>query len=350
MNPIMFEHITVCLDMHGCPNRCKHCWIGHSNNGNLTEDDLRFAAESFRPLAKKLTVYDWYREPDFPNDYQRLYSLCHELSDADDPHFELISVFRIARDPAYADWLSSLGLRYAQLTLFGGEAKTDYYTGRKGAYRDILKAIDVLLAHHISPRLQFFANKDNIGELPLVEKLIDELKLPQRCQAFGGNFTFFLHQGSCDGENANLYDIRVTPEDLKSIPPRLAEYTLSYFGKSKIEDVFGETEQALCQRLSGNPTTQSYVTDDPVFYIDGNLNAYPNITSPSPIWLLGNLKDDGAEAIARKYQDESSLAQHIRKSVPLGEIVKKAGNEKSLRLFDEGDFIVYCLNKYCLSL
>ena len=44
------------------------------------------------------------------------------------------------------------------------------------------------------------------------------------------------------------------------------------------------------------------------------------------------------------------LAQRVRRNVPLGKIVKKAGKQKSLRLFDEGDFIVYCLNKYCLSL
>ena len=23
-----FNRITACLDMFGCPNRCKHCWIG----------------------------------------------------------------------------------------------------------------------------------------------------------------------------------------------------------------------------------------------------------------------------------------------------------------------------------
>lgn len=346
----MLKHITVCLDMHGCPNRCKHCWIGHWPNGNLTEQDLRFVAESFRPMAEKLTVYDWYREPDFKDDYRNLFALCHELSDTDDPHFELISVFRIARDPAYAGWLSSLGLRYAQLTLFGGEAKTDFYTGRKGAYRDILKAIDMLLAHHISPRLQFFANKDNIGELPLIDELIDELKLPERCRSFGGNFTFFLHQGSCDGENGKLYDIRVTPEDLKSIPPRLEEYTLSYFGKNRIEDVFGETEQALCRRLGSDQTTNSYASDEPVFYVDGKFNVYPNITSPSPIWLLGNLKEEGAEAIVRKFIDNGSLAQRVRRSVPLDEIIKKAGDENSLRLFEEDDFVVYCLNRYCHSL
>lgn len=38
--------------MHGYPNRYKHCYVGRSRNSSLTEEDLRFAAESFRPLAQ----------------------------------------------------------------------------------------------------------------------------------------------------------------------------------------------------------------------------------------------------------------------------------------------------------
>jgi len=51
-----FEKITACLDMYGCPNRCKHCWPGHTPNGNLTIDDLIFVAEQFRPFTDNLEV------------------------------------------------------------------------------------------------------------------------------------------------------------------------------------------------------------------------------------------------------------------------------------------------------
>ena len=37
----MFQHITVCLDMRGCPNRCRHCWIGHAPNARLPKEALR---------------------------------------------------------------------------------------------------------------------------------------------------------------------------------------------------------------------------------------------------------------------------------------------------------------------
>ena len=137
----MFQHITVCLDMRGCPNRCRHCWIGHAPNARLPKEALIALAEAFRPFAKRLTVYDWYREPDYGDDYREMWELCGRLSDARPEHFELVSFWRLARDPDYGTWLASLGVRRAQLTLFGGRARTDQYTGRANAFAEILQAV-----------------------------------------------------------------------------------------------------------------------------------------------------------------------------------------------------------------
>ena len=109
MNIPHFQSLTVCLDMYGCPNRCKHCWIGHSPNGNLTKEDLIDVARLFRPYTDALTVYDWYREPDYHDDYIELWNLSNQLSDISQEHFELISVYRIMRDKEYVKWFSSLG-------------------------------------------------------------------------------------------------------------------------------------------------------------------------------------------------------------------------------------------------
>lgn len=343
----MFSSITVCLDMFGCPNRCKHCWIGHSPNGNLTKNDLKFLAEKFRPFTNCLTVYDWYREPDFKDNYKELWDLCNNLSDTREKHFELISVWRIVRDQEYVKWLSSLGLKKAQLTLFGGQEKTDYYTGRKNSYNEILEAIEILLKNKISPRIQIFINKDNIDELPLIENLIKNLDLENRCKSFGGEFSLFLHQGSCDGENEKLYAIRVTPDDLPKIPQTLAEYTLKHFNKTSIEEVFGKTEQALYDELINDDSTASYVSQSPTFYIDKDFNVYPNVAPPEAAWFLGSLKTDGAEAVLENYTESRSTAQHTRLTVPLCDIIKSQGNCMSQRLFSKDDYIEYLLNKYC---
>ena len=348
---MIFKSIIACLDMLGCPNRCKHCWLGHSPNGKLNADDLRYVAAQFRPFTERLTVDSWYREPDYGDDYKALWALCEKLSDhyahlERYDHFELVSVWRLVRDENYAPWIASLGLKAAQLTLFGGRETTDFYTGRKHAYDELLRAIDILIENKISPRIQVFVNKQNIGELPLVEKLITDLDLENRCKAFGGKFAFFLHQGSCDGENAKLYPLRVTPDDLEKIPKKLEEYTLSHFGGSDISEVFGKTEKALCVKLISDDSTASYVSDEPVFLVDKDFNVYPNITCPGKAWLLGNLKTDGAKTVLENYIENKSAAQKIRATVPLSRLVRAHGDPESLRLFSEGDYIEYLVNKF----
>ena len=343
----MFDKITVCFDMYGCPNRCRHCWLGHSPNGRMTIGDLEAVAARFRPYTDCLSVYDWYREPDYSDNYRELWRRCRELSDVCDDHYELISVWRIVRDASYAGWLKELGLKRAQLTLFGGRETTDRFTGRKGAYDEILQAIELLLANSISPRIQVFVYKDNINELGEIERLTRELELSERCAAFGGEFSCFVHQGSCDGENEKLYKSWVTPDDLALIPPMLAEYTLKHFGKTSLDGVFGETEQALYERLSGSNTTASYVSETPVFFIDSKFNVYPNTSTPSPQWLLGNLMSDGAETILENYTESRSRAQQTRLNVPLCELVLTQGDPTSQRLFLEDDYIELVMNRYC---
>lgn len=345
-----FNKIWVCLDMHGCPNRCKHCWLGATPNGSMTKDDLKAAAEAFRPFTDCMEVDFWYREPDFSDDYKELYALADSLSDTERRHFELVSFWRLVRDKEYVEWLSEIGLKKAQLTIFGGEDTTDFYIGRKGAYREILKAIDILLENKIAVRLQSFVTKNNIDELAETQQLIGRLDLEKRCEAFGEEFSFFLHNGSCDGENEKFYDVWVTPEDLKKIPPVLRDYTLKHFGKSDIKDVFGKTEKELYGELINDSSTAGCAEDSSVFFIDGDFNVYPNITAPAPHWCLGNLKKDGAEKVLQNYTNNKSLAQHTRLTVPICDIVKAEGDKTSERLFGKGDYIELLLNRYCRKL
>ena len=145
MNQIKFHSIGVGLDMAGCPNRCEHCWLGGGPNGHMDFSALEKTAQAFRPFADQFSIDSWYREPDFRADYQALYTEERRLSDTHPAHYELASFWRLCRDEAYAPWLYSVGLRKCQLTLFGGEAMTDRYVGRPGAYREIMHAIDTLL-------------------------------------------------------------------------------------------------------------------------------------------------------------------------------------------------------------
>lgn len=342
-----FKKIIACLDMAGCPNRCKHCWLGTAPNGDMTGEDLLYISQAFRPFTEEFEISSWYREPDFRGDYKELWDFETKLSDNKKSHFELISFWRMVRDDTYADWLYSLGVRICQLTLFGTEETTDNYVGRKGAFKEIISTIDILLRHHIAPRIQIFINKQNIKELPYIEALITKLDLVNRCKEIGQEFALFLHQGSCDGENEKLYNIRITKDDLKEIPDYLVKLTLRHCNCSSLSEIFGKPENVLIKELLEDTATSSIVSETPVFYINCDFDVFPNETQPSNWWCLGNVKRDGINQVIKNYQNNNSVAQRLISTVTISEMVRLCGNPDSLRLFTKGDYIIYIWNQYC---
>jgi MoaA/NifB/PqqE/SkfB family radical SAM enzyme len=334
--------ITACLDLAGCPSRCLHCWLGCMSSGSLTAGDLCFAAEAFRPYAEKIEVFSWCREPDYRKDYRALWALEARLSDEKTPHFELMSLWRAARDESYIPWLRELGVRRMQLTLFGGRETTDRYYGRAGAFDEVLRAIARLRQNGIVPRLQVFVNRENIGEMPGIEALAQETGLAQDPE-----FRAFAHQGSCDGENEKLYPIRITPQEAARIPPRLRAWTEQYLGRP-LEAVFGQTEAALCSEMAESPAVHGGAREEggAVFYIDQRMDVYPNWTAPGPAWRLGNLRADGAAAILARYLADDTPGQRACARVTEGELVRACGDGRSQRLFTRDDYRMYLINRY----
>lgn len=342
-----FKRITVCLDMAGCPNRCKHCWLGVTKNGRLQLRDLEFVAESFRPYTEMLEVYSWYREPDYLDNYRELYDAECSLSSVHTPHFELMSFWRAVRDPEYVPWLCSLNVAACQLTLFGTEKTTDDHYGRKGVFSEIMKTADLLLLNGIAPRFQIFIHQRNVKEMALLKELFDQKGFAGRTEGIGREFVAFVHQGSCDGENEKLYDIRVTPDEVLKIPESFARSTLKHFKKQNLFEVFGKTEEELYRGLYSDESTRNFVSDAPVFLVDKDFDVYPNITTPAPYWCLGNMKAGGCDAIIERYIHNASAAQLIANTVPVRDMAKACGNETSRRLFTVEDYYLYLLNGYC---
>lgn len=331
----LFKKITVCLDMVGCPNRCKHCWIGHFPNGKLGVKELVEVASSFKPYTSALEVYSWFREPDYANNYKELWELDNELSVNTSPQrFELLSFYRIVRDPLYVLWAYEQGVRRCQLTFFGLEEITDHYVGRQGAFKELLKATEILIENQIAPRWQLFVNQDNLGEIEALVQLSKDLKLDERCRVFGEEFELFMHNGSCDGANELLYEIRVCEEDLEQIP-------------EVFRGGFGLPEAHWYAKLCESSETRDLKAAEPVFYVTKDLDVYPNFTAIHPWWKLGNLAEDGVDAILKGYWNNESLGQKISSTVPIGELVRKCGQASSKKLFEKEDYVMYMLNCYC---
>ena len=284
----MFHSITLCLDMKGCPNRCRHCWMGWGPNGDMPEEDLAAAAADFAPFAENLELHDWDREPDYSDRYRERWELCRRLSGPrpHPPHFELASVWRLVRDGSYAPWLAGLGVEAVHLTLFGGEETTDWYTGRKGAYREILRAIEILLQNGIAPRIQAFASKRNLSELSQVEALMESLDLDRRCREIGREFACFVHQGSCDGKNMAFYN--EVAQTIRETDRRIIIFFLTdrtdkvdrlYGFKLKGNDYIPKPfyPEELIAKI--NERFESDITSQDIEYLLGNTLFRPNLAS-----------------------------------------------------------------------
>lgn len=326
--------LSLVVDMVGCPNRCKHCWLGHMPNYKMNEDDDIKIIEYFKPYFKEISYYSWLREPDYCDHYKERWIRDNQISTLKPMRFELASFYRLVRDPIYVDFLKEVNTKVVQLTFFGLKEMTDKYVGRKDAFEELLEATEILINNQIAPRWQAFINEENKEEIVKLLNLIDSLNLYERCKAFSSEFKFFVHAGSCDGENRKLYPIRIT-----SIPNKLIPYYLDY------ENL--QTEQQLCEKLKDS---KEHVTfdygDDLVLNISNQMDVYFNYTHMSKEWKIGNIKEDSSQEIMRKIQENDVLALQKAKKITIGELIQNYGDFSSERLFEEEDYVQYLFNKY----
>ena len=62
--------LALVVDMYGCPNRCRHCWLGRSPNIPPKNGADEMLVNSFRPHFEQIEYYSWLREPDFCGEYR----------------------------------------------------------------------------------------------------------------------------------------------------------------------------------------------------------------------------------------------------------------------------------------
>ena len=342
--------MTIAVDMCGCPNRCRHCWLGPPAKGKISPDDLRWIVDQFRgytvkrPFIENLTVSSWVWEPDFSDKYKELYNLEKELSDNPPHRFELLSVWRLARDKEYAQWAKDIGPDTCQITFFGTEKTTDWFYRRKGAFKDCIKATEQLLEVGMKPRWQFFLTKKIIPELEDLLDLVDKMELRERVQSLGGQFELFMHTPSPDGEARKIEYLRPTLNDTESIPEDIVKASQQYFG-TKI----WHTEGALISQILEEEDTYLYSYPDIfAFYITQRWDVFSNMGTLEPWWFLGNIKTDSVHTILHRFEHNYPLGFNTMVHVSPKELAKKFGNPQSTLIYtDKNDLKALYLAKYC---
>ena len=331
------KSLLLTVDMYGCPNRCKHCWLGHMPNRKMEDGADVWIMDYFKPYFNKISFYSWLREPDFCNNYRERWIKDNQLSiQAAPKRFELASFWRIVRDPEYVKFLKEFDVKVVQLTFFGMEDMTDKYVGRKGAFKELLKATEILLANEIAPRWQAFIYDENKYEIVALLQLIEELKLKERCQKFGTEFKFFVQTGGCDGENRKQYNIWIEKDN---IPELLKPYFLNYDSLL--------TEKECCELLKDDMTHRVHHNkEEIVLLISNEYDVYFNFTHMSKEWKIGNMKTEEPAELVRKIVEEDFLALNLARNVTMKELVSRYGDKRSDKVFQMSDYKDYLLNRY----
>jgi len=328
------DYLDVSVDIAGCPNRCRHCWLGSYKNGNITVDEFRDIAERFKnwrdengnPI-RELSFTSWYREPDFRDDYRELWQIEQELSSPSRAQrYELLSIWRLARDENYVKWAATLEPKVCQITFFGMEENTDWGTRRKGAFQDNLIATERLLNVGIAPRWQLFITKRCLNELFEFVKLFSDLKLAERCALIGQKFVFFIGGISPEGNGYKLESERIERDDLAFIPAEMI--SLSRDGISRL----GVPESELYNELINTDSPSNMDASFRSISVNADFDVYPNNAEPTDWWKLGNLKSDGVDAIIEAYRDETPPGMHANRTIPISELARRYANRNSKKL------------------
>jgi len=83
--------------------------------------------------------------------------------------------------PQVAQILKDIGLSYVGISLDGMEEINDRFRGVKGAFRLALKGIENCKKVGIKVGLRFTINKSNVGQIPEIFKLLEEMEIPRVC-------------------------------------------------------------------------------------------------------------------------------------------------------------------------
>ncbi|MBR1685067.1 MAG: hypothetical protein IJ708_07995 [Clostridia bacterium] len=324
--------LTLAADMYGCPNRCLHCWLGHMPNRRMPEDADEYIVSYFASFFDKIAYYSWLREPDFCDHYRERWERDKRVSrNAQPERFELASFYRLARDKDYVSFLREVGVRTVQLTFFGIGETQDLYVGRKGAYEEILLATDRLIAGGIAPRWQAFINEENVEEIVRLKEMADEIR-EKRCP----EMSFFVHEGSCEGENRHLYPIRIWREE---IPEALKGVYLH------LDSLL--TERECVQRLEMDFSHPEFpIGNELVLYVSAGYDVFYNFTHMTSEWRIGNLKEERAENLVRRILTEDTFALSLAKTCTWADLVRRYGDPFSERVFSLDDFKMYLFNRF----
>lgn len=342
------QELSLAFDIYGCPQRCRHCWLGDLPNNYMNVEEV---IDTFLRIKQEQEAKGYYgvqvkyfspdvREPHFGRDYEELYARTDRMNGCKlevDKNYELLSLWRLAHDFGYAKWAKERGIKRCQLKVFGLEKTSDYFHGRKGAHRDLLLATNRLLDQGMIPRWQVYLNQWGVKELDGVLDLVCELNLWERVQELGEPFNIHLTTFDSEGNGFKNHNLRINSADKRFIPKLLWQKTLEHFGEDCCLMTESEWIQAI---LAGEDRTPMPKEHNLFFFVTSDWEVYPNLGEVAPWWRLGNLQKDPWLDILSSYKNNIPIGLRNLDTLTNKELATRYGDVTGDKLFMNVDELV----------
>ena len=323
----------------------------------MSDDDLRWVVDKFRKYLEtadtgieSLSISPDFREPDFADDYRHLYTLAGELSDGDVERYELLSIWRLARDRDYAAWAKSVGPDTCQISFFGMEETTDWFFRRKGAFQDALTATELLLDVGMKPRWQLFLTKKLLPEIDDFLRLIERLSLPERVRKIGGEFRIFMHPPDPEHEGRKIEYLRPTAEELTSLAGWILEPSKKHFGSDILWQTESELYASIIEEKLDIPDNENILSEPSHFwfFVTNNWDVFSNVGTLEPWWCLGNLRKDSVETIMRRFERDEIPGLDALYHYPYRKLAEEYGNPHGRKIYSgKTDLVSLYLARHC---
>lgn len=338
------ERIGIAFDIQGCPNRCRHCYLGSASRGKLSENDVQWGARQFRDFLEKgttpiksLSISTWFREPNFSDDYKHLHELEAELSDGKPERYELLSIWRLTRDKDYANWAKSIGPDICQISFFGVEETNDWFYRRRGAFKDALTATERLLEIGMKPRWQLFLTKKMLPEIDELLSLISHLRLHERVRLLGKEFQFFMHLPGPDHEARKIEYLRPTMEETADLLKEMLKTSRKHFGKETLWQPESELYVSILKNGEEPPSGEEILPEVLWFFVTNNWDVFTNLGTLEEWWRLGNMKEDSVETIICRFEHDEVLGLKVLLLHPPKKLAEEYGNPRGGKIYSGKD-------------
>ena len=129
--------------------------------------------------------------------------------------------------PAMARTLKEIGLSYIGISLDGMQEINDRFRGIKGAFKSALEGIKNSQDAGIKVGLRFTINKFNVGEIPEIFRLLEEMDIPRVC---------FYHLVYA-GRGSELVEDDLSLDETRQAVDLIIDETKRLFDKGKPKEV-----------------------------------------------------------------------------------------------------------------